>query len=50
MADRVKNLCKFLRFFPSGFFYKISTGTSTDALLVVKKKSIAQRKICVLEA
>ena len=42
MADRVKkNLCMFLRFFPLGFFYKIFTGTITDALLVVNKKSIA---------
>ena len=51
MADRVKkNLCMFLRFFPLGFFYKIFTGTSTDALLVVKRKSIAQRKNWVLGA
>ena len=40
----------FLQFFPLGFFYKTFTGTSTDALLVVKKKSIAQSKICVLGA
>ena len=50
MADRVKkNLCMFLRFFPLGFFYKIFTGTSTDALLVVKKKVLLNVKFAFWE-
>ena len=50
MADRVKkNLCMFLRFFPSGFFYKIFTVTSTDALLVVKKKVLLNVKFAFWE-